>query len=286
MSLSASIKARPARVTMRDGRWLLLGLPATLMLLGAVVPLGSVVWMAFSDGPAHAWAAVTDELFLLAVQRTFVMAAVVTTACIVLGIIFALALVVSGPITHACILGTLLISFSVSIVVRTYGWIVALQPQGAIYWGLHELGMLDRPVDLLQTNIAMYAGMVHVMLPYSVLLMMTAIKNVDSDSLRSAQSMGATPVRILTQVVLPQTRTAAITASMLIFIMSLGFLITPLFLGPPNALTISTVINLQISRVYDFAAAATMGLTLLIVVIGSYLVAERLFGISRTWAES
>lgn len=279
--------ARPTRVLRRltDGsgaRWLLV-LPLLLMLLCLVIPLIMLVTTAFQDGADSTLEAITSSLYLDAIRRTAVLAAVVTAICLLVGTVYSLGLALTRGWLRILLLATLFITFWISLLVRTYGWIILFQPAGLLDKLMQSLGLHEGPLDVLQTTLAMYPGMVHIMLPYMILPIYASVMSLDPSQLRAAQSLGARPLTILRRVILPQLRAGTLAGVVLVFILSLGFFITPRFLGGPEDLTVATIIDREFSQVYDFAAASAMGVALLVAVLLLYLLADRVLGVSKQW---
>jgi putative spermidine/putrescine transport system permease protein len=268
-----------------DGRgtlWLL-AIPCAFVALFLVVPLATIFTTALSDGSAHATSTIGDSLFLESVRRTFLLAAVVTAICLVLGVLYSFAIAVAGTRLRIVLLGALFVTFWISLLVRTYGWILLFQPNGVLDDVLHDAGLLNGPLNLLQTTPAMFPAMVHIMLPLMVLPVLGSLRAIDPRQLRAARSLGATPLTTIRRVILPQMRSGIVAGSVLVFVMSLGFYVTPAFLGGPGDLTASTIINLEFNELFDFSAASAMGAALLLVVLVLYFLADRLFGVSSEW---
>lgn len=253
-------------------RWLL-AIPLAFSVAFLAIPLAWVVVEALGGG---FFDAIGDDLFLQALRRTALMAAIVTAICWPLAVIYCLAACMAGRTVRIVLLGTLVLTFWISLLVRTYGWVLLLQPAGAIDKALRELRVTDGSLDLLGKTPAMYPAMVHVMLPYMVLPIYAALRAIDVDQLRAARSLGTGPLRILTKVVLPSLRQASVAGGTLVFILSFGFFVTPAFLGGPGSLTVATLINRQFNQLLDTGSAAAMGTVLMVVVLGGYVVATRL----------
>jgi putative spermidine/putrescine transport system permease protein len=288
--MSTTIPATPPRprrltATLSGGTgaiWLLV-LPAALLLLCLAIPLVTIATTALDDGVGKATTTVSDSLFLDAVKRTVVLAVVVTLICWVIGTAYSLGLMLTRGWVRVLLLASLFITFWISLLVRTYGWIVLFQPNGLLQHALSTLGLHHGSLNLLQTTPAMYPGMVHIMLPYMIHPIFWTLATLDPAQLRAAQSLGARPLTILRRVILPHMWAGSLAGIILVFILSLGFFITPRFLGGPADLTVSTIIDREFEQVYDFVAASAMGLTLLIAVLALYVIADRALGVSKQW---
>jgi ABC-type spermidine/putrescine transport system permease subunit I len=271
---------RRVRTAVGDGTgagWLL-ALPFAFLLVFLAAPLVLVVTTSISElGVGGFLDTITGSLFVDAVKRTALLALVVTAICWPLAVIYSIALVLAPRWLRVFLFVSLLVTFWISLLVRTYGWVLLLQPAGALDKLLMQIGVIHEPTGLLGTGAAMYPAMVHVMLPFAVLPILAALREVDPRQLRAAQSLGATPSRVLRTVILPAMRSGSVAACTLVFIISLGFFVTPAFLGGPGSLTIATLIDRQFSTVFETGSAAAMGTTLIVVVLGIYFLSVRLF---------
>ena len=272
---------------LRSGAGTLLILPIILLVVTGAAPILFVLHTAiFGKGDTSVVDVFSDPLFLPALWRTLLMACVVTAVCVVVGVLVSLGLLIVSPTMRLIIFAGLAATFVISLMVRMYGWIVLLQPKGFLYTVFHWLGIDTPPLELLQTPTAMYLGMVHVMLPYAVLMIYNSMSAVDTNQLKASQSMGATGRFTFFRVVLPQSMPGVVAGGLLVFMISLSFYITPAMLGGPRQLTMGTVIGREMSVNFDFKAASIMGLILLVVVVVLYLVAEKFFKITQQWERS
>jgi ABC-type spermidine/putrescine transport system permease subunit I len=278
-----------AAARMLDGsgaRWLL-ALPALFLTVFLAVPLGVVVAQALSDiGVSGFGDVVSNPLFTDALRRTALLALTVTAICWPLALVFSLAIVLGGRVLRAALLVALLLTFWISILVRTYGWVLLEQGNGALDKTLHWLGLGHGSVGLLGTTAGMYPAMVHVMQPFMVLPVLAALSVLDPAQVRAAQSLGAGPLRVLWSIVLPSVRRGSIAGATLVFILSFGFFVTPALLGGPSDLTIATLINHEFNQVFDTGTAAAMGTILIVAVLGAYVVLTRVFRLRLTLGAS
>jgi putative spermidine/putrescine transport system permease protein len=262
--------------------WMLVP-PVAFLVVLLGVPIVFLTVLGFQD---HGFGdALDDEIFRDSIPRTFMLAAIVTVFAVALGTTYAIALAVAPKgvaIVMAICLFTL---FWTSLLVRTYGWLLLYLPQGALYKALHEVGLRDQPIDIFQKPFAAYPAMVHVMLPYVVLPVYAALRQIDPTHIRAARVLGARPARIVWKVLLPQLRAGIISAAVLVFIMSLGFFVTPQLLSGPTNPTVASVIGGQFNLPDSTSIAAAMSVLLLAVIFVFYFVADRLFKISEQWEQ-
>ena len=246
-----------------------------------LVPLVAIFITALSEkGLGGSAETLSDPVFLSAARRTVVMATIVTALSWGLGLVYALALVVARGPVRWLLWGSLLASFWVALVVRMFGWILLYLPSGPVNRAAELLG---RELVLFQTTLGVYPALVHVMLPLMVLPLYAGLGTLDAAQVWAAKSLGARPLTVLRRVVLPQLLPGTIAGVTLVFLISLGFYVTPAFLGSPSDLMIGTIISRDFSQLYDFGAASVLAGSLLIVVLVVYLVVDRFFGVSAQW---
>ena len=261
----------------------MLGPPLVFLFLLLGLPVLFLVIRTFSN--AGLSTALEDQSFRDAVPRTIIMAAVVTVVTLITGTIYALALGLAPRWAQVLLFGLLFLIFWTPLLVRTYGWILLQLPQGAIYWALHGVGLLDEPLEVYQKTIAAYPAMVHVMMPYAVLPIFQSLRQIEPTQLRAARVMGAKPLLTLWRVVLPQLKPGMISAAVLVFIISLGFFVTPSLLGDPTSPTVAGLIGGTFNQPEGDNVASAMSLLLLAVVVIIYALADRLLGISKQWEQ-
>jgi putative spermidine/putrescine transport system permease protein len=277
---------RPRRLSpfRGSGATILLGLPVVFLVVFLFVPLVLLGVSTFTNGFGVVRTVVTEDIFLESLKTTLIVAVVVTAITLVIGTIYALALALSPVWLRAVLLATLLIVLWSSLLVRTYGWILIYLPTGVIYKVGDWLGVIDQPVSIYQTTTAMYPAMVHVMLPTMILPIYVTARRLDPQQLRAAQTLGAKPLLVLRKVVLPQLRPAMLAGTILVFLTSLGFYITPQLLGSPSDTTIAMLIGRRFDEAIYYEQAATMSLILVVVVFTLYVIADRVFRVSERWS--
>jgi putative spermidine/putrescine transport system permease protein len=282
----AAAAAAPLRSRARgafDGSgvsWLLVP-PVAFLIVLLVAPIAYLTYLGLQESGFSQ--AVHDEGFRASIPRTFLLAAAVTAFAMLLGTIYAIGLAVAPRWVAVLMVACLFTLFWTSLLVRTYGWLLLYLPQGALYKALHALGLRDTPLDIFQTQYAAYPAMVHVMLPYVVLPVYASLRQIDPTHIRAARVLGARPLRILFRVMLPQMRAGMISATVLVFVMSLGFYVTPQLLGGPTNPMVAGVIGGEFNVPGKSSVAAAMSVLLLAVIFVFYVVADRLFKVSEQW---
>ncbi|WP_326597791.1 ABC transporter permease [Streptomyces sp. NBC_01803] len=267
-------------------RWLLLP-PTLLLAVGLAGPLVALIAAAWSThGPAGVLTEPFEsDLFIGATARTLWLSAVVTAVCWLVGTGYALALALAPAWLGRLLTAVLFLTFWVSLLVRTYGWVLTLQPGGALDELVQRLGLSadGESLGLYQTTPGLLPAMVHVMLPYMVLPIYAGLRAIDPAQLRAARSLGGGDLLVLRKVVLPALRSGSLAGAVLVFVLSLGFYVTPAFLGGPGDQVVSIVIGTEFGRLQNLGGAAAMGVVLLLAILAIYLIADRYLRIGEQW---
>ncbi|WP_246667867.1 ABC transporter permease [Bradyrhizobium macuxiense] len=222
-----------------------------------------------------------DTVFLRTFWITLSTSFVVTLSTLVLGYPVALALSrarSSAPL----ILILILLPLWTSVLVRSYAWMVLLGRHGLINEALLALGLLERPTRLLNTTLATEIAMTHILLPYMILPIANALRQVDPSLARAAAGLGATPWGIFRQVILPQSMPGVAAGVLLVFVLALGSYITPALVGDSREITLSMLIAQQVDQL-NWAYAASLSAVLLATALGLIAVAQRLPGVGNAF---
>jgi ABC-type spermidine/putrescine transport system permease subunit I len=260
-----------------------LTLPAlVLLMLLFVLPLGRLFALSF-EGGSLAWyeKALTGGLYTTILFRTFEIAAVVTLCCLVIGYPVAFLLATTTPTWRAVGFAFVMLPLWTSVLVRTYAWMVLLGRNGIINRFLIDFGLMDQPLPMLNSRMAVILGMVHVMLPFMILPIYSAVVRIDPDLPKAARGLGASGLRIVTTIYLPLTLRGIVAGVTLVFVVSLGFYITPALLGGGKVLMFAMVIEQQVREflAWNFAGALSvilLAVTLLVFWLLNQGVARRL----------
>lgn len=243
---------------------LLLLLPCIGLLIGMATGIGSLLEQAFwhegsvSLGNLQAFVGRPDAMSVF--LYTHQMAVVVTLICLVLAYPLA---VFMAKRSQVIFLVLLILPLLISIVVRTYGWIVILGPRGLINSALIGAGIVDKPLRLMFNNGGVVLGLVHVFLPFAVLSILSVYVKIDRSLSEAAMALGANPARTFLRVILPLSMPGVIAAATVVYLLTLGAIVTPLLLGGPRQMMLGSMIYDQMLVLYNFerAAAAAIMLT-------------------------
>ncbi len=274
-------------------RWIAPALAFPLVLLFAiffVVPFLEIMRVSFAGaGGAMTginWLA-TSPVFSIVFLNTLKLSATVTFWCLVLGYPAACFIAMQPERRRGVLLALILLPFWTSVLVRTYTWSIVLGREGILNASLIWLGVTDGPTRFMFTPLAVHLGMVQILLPVAILTLVGVMTELDPGLVRAARVLGASPFRAFWHVFLPMTTPGIVAATMLLFILSLGFYITPALLGGPRHRTIANLIDVQVNQNNDWTTASVMALVLLlttVIAIGilRWLIPDRnLYGSAR-----
>jgi ABC-type spermidine/putrescine transport system permease subunit I len=222
-------------------------------------------------------------LYLTILLRTFKIAVLVTAVALVISYPLAMFLAdAKGKATYLMI--CVILPFWTSVLVRTYAWMVLLQSNGLINNALIALGIIDKPLHIMYNTPAVLVGMVHVLLPFMVLSIYSVLKGIDPNLKLSAYTHGANKTIAFLRVTLPLSLPGVLAGVIFVFVLSLGFFITPALLGGPKVMMIATLIESQINELnnWNFAAAiALILLTCTLIILAAFFKViniDRMFG--------
>ena len=266
-----------ARLLTRLGPGYLLVLPALLFLAACFLyPLWIMGVRSVTDpSPATYLRFFDSPVYLGSLWLTIWLSLVVTLACLLVGYPYALLLARTNGALHWLFMFVVLLPFWSSLLVRTYAWSVLLRDRGIINSALLQLGLIDQPLRLMGNRLGTVIGMVHVLLPFMVLPVYAAMRRLDHDLELAASGLGAAPWRVFRRVTLPLTLPGAVAGAIFVFVLAVGFYITPAILGGRTAF-FSLVIVAQVNQLLDFGFASALGMILLVVVLLVVAVGMRL----------
>jgi ABC-type spermidine/putrescine transport system permease subunit I len=216
-----------------------------------------------------------DAVFLRVLGSTLTTAAIVTIGTIVLGYPVALAMARLPSARANIVLAIVLLPFWTSVLVRSYAWMVLLGRHGLINEALTAAGVIDAPLRLLNTPFAVHVAMIHILLPYAILPLASVLRQIDGALLRAAAGLGARPWGVFCQVVLPLSLPGVAAGMLLVFVLSLGFYITPALVGGPRDTMLAMLIAQQVDLL-NWPYAAALSTTLLAIALALIAITLRL----------
>lgn len=281
--MQASITRLAERPTLWP--WLLLTPLALYLAIFFVVPLADVVVMSFTEPKltlANYTHVLTGTLYQRVFINTFATALLVTVVCLFVGYPLAYLMTRVSPRTAMLILTLVTMSFWTSFLVRTYAWMVLLGDSGPIISMIRALGV-DDPPHLLFTRFSSTLAMVHILAPYMIMNVYSVMRKIDPVLIRSAQSLGAKSGSLFRHVYLPLTAPGIANGSVLVFVICLGFYVTPVLLGSPREQMIAGLIGHQIDEFLAFGLGSAMAVILLIITLTILTIYHRRFGLDKLW---
>jgi ABC-type spermidine/putrescine transport system permease subunit I len=245
----------------KTGLYLLL--PAAAMLsVFFLIPVFLMLQTSFEKGTQTYAGIFSSPLYGQVLWNTAKTALLTMLISLLLSYPYAYVLNRVGPKLHMLMLAVVLLPFWTSLLVRSFAWVGLLQDAGMVNALLQGLGLTHAPIEFIRTPAGVLIGMVHVMLPYMVLPLMTTMSQIDPALLRAAQSFGAGPWQRFVRIFLPLSLPGIVSGSILVFVLSLGFYITPSLLGGTSDVMIGETIVQQVTR-FGPVTASALGLILL-----------------------
>lgn len=265
-------------------RRVLLGLtsPAVLCVLTImVIPVAWLFYLSFigSDGNfslEHYQRMLDSKSYARIFFTTFKVSLLTTVICVFIG--YPLAYFLSqlpARVANICMLSVLL-PFWTSLLVRTYSWLVLLQRKGIINQVGMDMGFWDEPLKLVHNLSGTLIGMVHIMLPFLILPLYASMKSIPQDYMKASSNLGATPTQSFWQVFFPLSMPGLMAGSLIVFILSLGFFVTPAILGGGKVIMVAMQITSNIELFFDWGAASALGVVLLVMTFTVLFIASKL----------
>jgi len=278
-----ALNATKLRVAERRQSLLVLALtlPAIIaVFLVIVIPVGWLFSLSFLDSNGALSLVNYEKMiayksYLRVFKTTFNVSFLTTFLCIVIGYPLAYFLSQIPRKYVGLFMLTVLLPFWTSLLVRTYAWLVMLQRNGLINNFAIDLGIWDAPVKLAHNLNGTLIGMVHIMLPFLVLPLYAAMRRIDRHALQAAANLGATPVQAFWQIFVPLSLPGVVAGSLIVFVLCLGFYVTPAVLGGGKVILVSMQITAILEDQFNWGAASALGVVLLVSTFAVLLVASR-----------
>jgi putative spermidine/putrescine transport system permease protein len=265
----------------RPDRWSLLAVPAVVFLaIFFLIPLVVMGVRSVTDPPGAGLDNYSrffaEPAYVHVLTNTFWIALLATVTCLVIGYPFAyLMTIVPGRVAGLLLIAVLLPFWS-SLLVRTFAWQVLLRDTGVINRFLLDLGLIREPLTLIRTTGGVIIGMSHILLPFMVLPLYAVMRRIDPELGRAAANLGAPPMSAFVRVFLPLSVPGVAAGTLLVFVLALGFYITPAILGSPRETMISAFIAEQIQQRLNWGLGSAMAVILMAVTFVALLISSRL----------
>ena len=251
-----------------------------------VIPVGWLFYMSFigRDGTLsmeNYTRMLKSKAYVRIFLTTFKISFLTTLICAVLGYPLAYFMSqLSNRWANICMIGVL-IPFWTSLLVRTYAWLVLLQKKGVVNSMAIDIGLISEPIKFVHNTSGTLIGMVHIMLPFLILPLYANMKAIDKDCLKAASSLGATPTRAFWTVFFPLSIPGLLAGLLIVFVLCLGFYVTPAVLGGGKVIMAAMKISSNIELYFSWGAASALGVVLLTVTMAILFAASKLISIDQ-----
>lgn len=282
----AALPTRSAGFSSRLTPALLLLPCLTWIFFFFLLPLTLMCWRSLAAGEFSlaAYAALfTSPLYAKVMLTTLKMASLATVAALILAYPVAYALTMTAGLWRAVILALVFIPYWVDIIVRSFSWLIMLGDHGLINELAITLGIIHAPLELLYNTFSVLAAMVQILLPLTVVILFGAMLRIDRTLIAAARIHGATDWAAFRNVFFPLSLPGVYGAALLVFVLALGFYVTPALLGSPRQTMISQTIMVQATELLDWGQASAAGFVLLVITTLIAAVYNRYFSLDRLW---
>jgi putative spermidine/putrescine transport system permease protein len=213
--------------------------------------------------------------------NTFLVAGVVTLISVVIGYPVAWLLAIMPEKWSRLVLAIIILSMWTNLLARTYAWMVLLQRTGVINKVLKAIGLIDQPLALVNNLVGVTIGMTYIMLPFVILPLIGVIRAIDPAILRAAALCGATKAQCFTRVLLPLSLPGIASGALMIFVMSLGYYVTPALLGGTANMMLAELVAQFVQSLVNWGMGGAAALVLLLVTLALYAVQLRYLNPNR-----
>jgi putative spermidine/putrescine transport system permease protein len=277
-----------ARIEQREFRQLLLIAPGLLFITALLVlPLLWLFGLSFVEGGefslVHYRRLTADPSYVKSFILTFQVAGTVTLACALLGYPLCYWMLGLRPALQRAALICVLIPFWTSLLVRTYAWLVLLQRRGLVNTALQDLGLMNQPLDLMYNVTGTTIGMTHILLPFLVLPLFASMQRIEPDLLRAASALGATPAYTFWKVFFPLSLPGLTAGCLLVFVLSIGYYVTPQLLGGGSTILVGQMIQRNVELFSSWGAASAVSVILLAMVLVLFQLMNKLVPLDRVF---
>jgi putative spermidine/putrescine transport system permease protein len=272
-----------ARTSRFNPYWLLVA-PAVLLVLALyIAPIVNVLLLSVTDpkpGFGNYARIFESDTVANLIWRTVRLCLITTVAAVTLGYIVSYAMLHALSGVRRRMMAILLISFWISVLVRSFAWLMLLGHNGLVNDALLGIGLISDPLPLMRNELGVLIGMTEYMLPYAILPLLANMQGIDPRVSSASRSLGASNVQTFFRVFLPLTKPGIIAASLLVFISSLGFYVTPAILGGGKVQMIAEYISVQLLVTVRWGVAAMLATLMIASVLALMYVLNRFMKLS------
>ncbi|MER9337903.1 ABC transporter permease [Mesorhizobium sp. M0293] len=260
-------------------------LPALLLVgLFFIVPVVALLLRSVTDpepGLQNYATLLGSGTYVRVFLNTFLVAAVVTAVTILVAFPVAWMLAIMPPAMGSIVFGIIILSMWTNLLTRTYAWMVLLQRTGVINRALMGLGIIHEPLPLINNLAGVTIGMVYIMLPFMILPLVGTLRAIDPMTLRAAALCGASPFEAFRRILLPLSLPGVAAGGLMVFVMSLGYFVTPALLGGTSNMMLAEMIAQTVQSLLNWGLGSAAAFALLVVTMALYAIQLRLVGARR-----
>lgn len=260
-------------------------LPAlTLITLFFVVPVVALLLRSMTEpvpGLQNYAILFGDGTYARVFFNTFLVATVVTAVTVIVAFPVAWMLAIMPPALGSIVFGIIILSMWTNLLTRTYAWMVLLQRTGVINRTLMDIGLISEPLPLINNLTGVTIGMVYIMLPFMILPLVGTLRAIDPMTLRAAALCGASPFNAFRRILLPLSLPGIAAGGLMVFVMSLGYFVTPTLLGGTSNMMLAAMIAQMIQSLLNWGLGSAAAFILLLVTMALYALQLRLVGAKR-----
>ncbi|MGN0622685.1 MAG: ABC transporter permease [Oscillospiraceae bacterium] len=277
------------KFSLRRQKWLILIPPALFLMVFMFIPILKMFMISFQEAKTGAWTLehymkfFSSSVYIKVILLTLKVSLVVTILCLLLGYPVAYVMTKCSRRVSSLIMIAVMIPFWTSLLVRTYSWMILLQSDGLVNQILMKLHIISEPIQLINNTTGVYIGMTHILLPYMILSLYPVMKGIDTNVVDAAQTLGAGKIKAFIKVYFPLSVQGISAGSILVFIMSIGYFITPSLLGGSDDAMISQIIQVQVSKLLDWQFASALSVILLVISLAILYISKKLMKVDKIW---
>lgn len=264
---------------------LLLAPALAIVICLLVLPLLWLAWQSIrADGGftlVNYQRFLTDDIYLISFLQTFRIAIIVTVVTLLLGYPVAYAASMAPRHWSVLILAAVVLPFWTSVLVRAYAWLILLQRRGLVNSALMDMGLIDSPLLLVNNEFGTVLATIHILLPFMVLPLYATMQKIPRELTMAGSSLGGSPVFVFTRVFLPLSMPGVIAGMVLVFVLTLGFYITPELLGGGRTFMVSMLVSRNIEIYHEWGAASSISVVLLLSVFLIFRLSTKLVPFER-----
>ncbi|KPH79125.1 ABC transporter permease [Bosea vaviloviae] len=264
---------------------LLLASPAVIVIVALVViPVGWLMTQSVYDNGftlEHYRRIFSEDIYWRSFTLTFRIALIVTVMTLVLGYPVAYAAAHVKRPWDVLILSFVILPFWTSVLVRAYAWLVLLQRTGVTNQLLEGLGLISEPLALVHNELGTIIATVHILLPFMVLPLYSTMQKIPRELMLAGASLGGGPLHSFLRIFLPLSLPGVVAGLTLVFVLTLGFYITPELLGGGRTIMISMVVSRNVELYNQWGAASAVGVVLLVAVLAIFMAVGRIIPLDK-----